>query len=188
MPSNRAEYTATSRGDEIERGRELKRFDPVLVKFPSAKFDIEQTGNAFAFGLFTASVYHLMRVCEYGLVSLARVLGINPGNSSWESILRKIKHTLDANSSTKPVHWKADEQFYSEAAAQMNNVRNAWRNPVSHIPRIYGESEARRVFNGVEGLMLHLSTRLSETDMPSIRVLADPEAEAETKRAESATG
>jgi hypothetical protein len=155
-------------------GAELKRLSAVLEKFPSASHDIAEAGTCFAFGSFTACVYHLMRVCEYGLVSLAKTIGLEPRSASWDTILRKIQRTLELNSSTKPQSWKAEEAFYSEASALMGNVKNSWRNAVSHVPKIYDEPSARRIFNSVEALMLHLSTRLSETPLGTKTALQDP--------------
>lgn len=179
VPSHRAEYIALRNEDNTyDMGAELKRFAPVLEKFPSITHDLTEAGNCFAFELFTACVYHLMRVCECGLVSVAKSLGVEPESASWDSILRKIQRTLQVNSSTKPQGWKAQEQFYSEAANHMTTVKNSWRNAVAHIPRVYDEPSARRIFNSVEALMMHLATRLSEAPLSVKTALDDPEAAA----------
>ncbi|MFZ1980558.1 MAG: hypothetical protein WAU61_04570, partial [Smithella sp.] len=46
--------------------------DFVNAKFPSASFDIIEAGNCFATARYTACVFHLMRVLEIGLSTLAK--------------------------------------------------------------------------------------------------------------------
>ena len=149
--------------------------EPVIERFPACIYDIEEAGNCFATGCFTATVFHLMRVCELGLTSLANAVNVDPGISSWEKLLRKIREVLDAGSSSHPEGWKENEAFYSEAVSLMYNVKNAWRNSVAHGQKVYDEHRARRIFNAVEGLMAHLSSRLGEVEAPSVIVTAEPE-------------
>lgn len=50
--------------------------DDVAAKFNQASEDIEEAGNCFAAGRYTACVFHLMRVLEYGLRALSRNLKV----------------------------------------------------------------------------------------------------------------
>lgn len=183
IPYERSRYlifVTDDEGDGIPPhvGQEIRRFAPVLDKFGSIVLDLEDAGQCFATGSFTACVYHLMRVSEYGLVSLAVNLGADPGVSSWEKLLRKIDIKISEFDKTHPEGWEQDRTFYSEAAALMINVKNSWRNSVSHIRRSYDEQRARRIFNSVEALMQHLASRLSESPLPPTSQLLEPDLEA----------
>jgi len=178
----RAKYMVTfetdhspSPGRVIHVGDELLRFEPVYDAFPSIVYDLENAGNCFAIGCFTACVYHLMRVCELGLVSLAQALDIEAGIASWEKLLRRIREVIEEKDANHPPEWEKDRQFYSEVAVLMLNIKNAWRNPASHIRQAYDEPRARRIFNGVESLMGHLGSRLSEKPLPASSGLVNPE-------------
>ena len=57
----------TSEADNLQ-GLEIKQLVTCLTHFPGASFDVTEAGNCFAFERFTACVYHLMRVAEFGLV------------------------------------------------------------------------------------------------------------------------
>lgn len=177
IPPERARYLILLAEDEPSPhiGEEMQRFTPLIQKFRSIVPDLEDAGNCYATGSFTACVYHLMRVCEYGLASLAANLGTDPGVSSWEKLLRKMSNKIAENDATHPEGWEDDRSFYSETATLMINVKNSWRNSVSHIRKHYDEPRARRVFNSVEALMQHLSSRLSEVPLPAASTLADPE-------------
>lgn len=181
IPYERSRYLIfiTEEGDTNPPhvGREIKRFAPVIGKFGAIIPDLEDAGQCFATGSFTACVYHLMRVCEYGLVSLAIALGADPGVSSWEKLLRKIEIKISEYDKNHPLGWEQDRSFYAEAATLMINVKNSWRNSVSHIRRSYDEPRAQRIFNSTEALMQHLASRLSESPLPPTSLLLDPESE-----------
>lgn len=54
----------------------------VYDTFPDARPDIAAAGTAFAMELYTACVFHLMRVAEYGLRELARRLRVRISHKS----------------------------------------------------------------------------------------------------------
>ena len=180
IPSEQARYFTFTDLEkspaETIMGQELRRFDPVVNKFPSIFTDLEDAGRSYATSSYTASVFHLMRICEWGLVSLASSLGLDSGISSWEKLLTKISAEIGRRDKEKPDGWEDEKRFFSEAATLMQNVKNSWRNSVSHIRKTYDEPRARRIFNTVEALMNHLATRLKETPLPPASLLLDPEA------------
>ncbi len=177
VPANRARYMVLYLEDDVKVGEEIARFGPVLERFPRAYDDVCEAGLCFGAGAFTAAVFHLMRVCEFGLVSLAVAVGVDPAQSNWNKLLKDIDDELKKNSANKPPQFKEDEEFYSAASALMRNVKNAWRNPAAHIRRRFDEPRARLMFHTVEALMVHLVTRLSEQPMPAESGLRDPDAE-----------
>jgi len=139
-------------------------------QFPSVQYDIREGGWCFATERFTASVHHLMRVAEYGLVSFAEFCGVkDKDRANWnkalqgiESAIRDPKHPSYIKGMTK-----SDEQYYTEAAAWLRNIKTAFRNPVAHIPKVYDEAKARDLFQAVRSLMDHLSIRFKEVPLPS---------------------
>jgi len=66
--------------------------------FPDVSYDIAEAGKCRAFGRWTATVMHLMRVLEAGLAALGRHVGVEPADSCLnqfidgirEGILRKL--------------------------------------------------------------------------------------------------
>jgi hypothetical protein len=182
VPAHRVKFMAifddnASKETLTDLGEELIHFASAIRAFPEIIFDLEEAGNCFGVGCFTACVFHLMRICELGLVSLGKDLGVDAGISSWEKLLSRIDTKIRDLDSSHTGGWKESKEFYSEAAALMLHVKNAWRNSVSHIRRSYDEHRSRRIFNAVEALMAHLATRLSEEGAPAPpSVLSDPDA------------
>jgi hypothetical protein len=132
--------------------------------FPSAVYDIQEAGNCLALGRGTACVYHCMRVLEYGLCALADKFGIAFEHKSWSAIIEPLEHAIRQikNQPKKPRAWKANEQFYSEAAAQFMYFKNAWRNYTAHKEFKYTEAEAEAIFRHVRDFMQHIAKRLRE--------------------------
>jgi len=130
----------------------------------SAQADIEHAAKCFAFGNNTAAVFHLMRVMEIGLRALGQSLedpNLDPKrNPTWENILKRCDDELKLPVGKRSSEWSKDNQFYSDATANLRAVKNAWRNPTIHVEREYDEDEALSVINAVKGFMNHLATKL----------------------------
>jgi hypothetical protein len=144
----------------------------VFNAFPSAAFDIQQAGTAYAVGLYTACVFHLTSATEYFLRALARDRKIIlPRNSTldratWDVVLKELDKEL-ANIGNWPnskgeVKTQAQE-FYGTAIAEIRAIKDAWRNPVSHSKGNYMELDALQVMSHVERLGQTLSIRISES-------------------------
>jgi hypothetical protein len=87
---------------------------------------------------------------------------------SWNEVIEPIEKEIRQikNQRQKPEDWKADEQFYSEAAAQFMHFKNAWRNYTAHGHFNYTEDEAEAIFRHVRDFMVHISKRLKEQPTP----------------------
>ncbi|MGB2693799.1 MAG: hypothetical protein WBD55_01280 [Dehalococcoidia bacterium] len=140
--------------------------EDVTIRFPSATIDIEEAGRCLAFSRGTACVFHLMRVMETGLRVLAKSLNdpsLDPArNPSWESMLKKCRKELEQPIAERSEEWAKDDQFFSEATAQLMAVKNAWRNPTLHVQIVYDDEKAIDVWNSVRAFMRHLAMRLNE--------------------------
>lgn len=137
--------------------------------FASTLFDFEEAGKCLAMARNTATVFHLMRVMESGLRALGKSLKdeyLDPTkNPNWEAILRKCSEELSKPLKDRPTEWKADDQFFSHAVANLRAVKDAWRNPTMHVGKKYTDEEAVEVFNAVRAFMRHLSMKLSEANI-----------------------
>ena len=141
-------------------GTEITSLVETLTAFPDAIYDAREAGNCFAFERFTASVYHLMRVAEFGLISVAVAANAPQDkiNKGWDGCIQAIEHHVKLIGSTKPMaDWQDQIKKYSELCAWFTNIQKGWRNPVSHIPRIYSEGSAKGMFSAVATLFEHLT-------------------------------
>ncbi len=144
--------------------------EQTLIAFPSVKWDMEEAGKCFATERFTAAVHHLMRVAEYGLVAFADFCGVpDKERANWNKALNQIDKAIQSKAKGTPIPsnlvnmTKEDEQYYTESASWLRNVKTAYRNPVSHIPKVYDEPKTLELFHAIKSLMNHLSKRFKET-------------------------
>jgi len=123
---------------------------PITVRdsFPSAEYDMDESGKCFALGRHTA-VFHQMRIMEIGLNTLGTSLGLSIA-PNWGCAINDIENEIRSRSVRKHgPSWKADEPFYSEAATHFRFVKNAWRNHTMHGKDKYDEELAKTILNSV---------------------------------------
>jgi hypothetical protein len=147
-----------------QEARQFQQASPfgaeVEARFPSANEDIYEATKCLALGRGTACVMHLMRVVESGLKCLAETLGVGD-QGDWGAYIRAIESELELRIRAAGKR-TADEQFYAEAKAMIDNVRRAWRNPTMHVERTYSPERADEIYRAVRSLMNHLATKLAE--------------------------
>ena len=147
-----------------------RRWGKVLRAFPSTHFDIESALDVFALQHYTASVFHFMRVAEYGLRALANELSVvlpkgKPlTHANWQDIIthcerqhKQITHTVTAG----PLKDEA-VSFYSGALSQLHYLRSKYRNEVMHARKTFEIDEAIDASREVKKLMELLATKLAE--------------------------
>lgn len=133
-------------------------------KYPArAMRESFDAGNSYAASLYTACVFHCMRVAEYGLRKLA-------GNSflkikltqkkgkphpidyaDWQKVIDGIRSKI-TKIRQRPVGPKRETelQFFSNAADHCEYMKDIWRNELSHTRRAYEKEEALAVINRVK--------------------------------------
>lgn len=136
----------------------------VLEKFPSTYNDIFSAVDCWALGHGTASVFHSMRILEYGIAALAADLDIYIGTKSWQVVVDQIESEIRSLGKSLPsgVPKAARLQFLSEAAKEIVYFKDGWRNYVSHNRIKYDKHQARSVLEHACQFMTVLSAQLSE--------------------------
>ncbi len=136
----------------------------VDAAFPSATYDVSESGKCYALRRSTACVFHLMRVLEVGLSVFANKFGVPSDHTNWHNIIEGIEKAVRSMASdlNKPADWKEQQEFYSQAASHFMILKDAWRNYTAHKRGKYTEEEAQIIFLNVRAFMQKLSTRLHE--------------------------
>jgi hypothetical protein len=134
--------------------------EKVFNAYPSATEDIAEAGTCLALERPTACVMHLMRASEVALKALANAVGVGT-QADWGAYIREIYREMEkqakAAGAKTPAH-----QFYAEAAAQIDNVKRAWRNPSMHVDKSYSQQRAEDILLATKSLMSHLAMQISE--------------------------
>jgi hypothetical protein len=148
-----------SDADQLQ-GFEVARIVETLKDFTDAVYDLKEAANCFAFERFTACVYHLMRVTEFGLVSVAHSVNVEEDkiNKGWDGCIQGVESAIKKIGSTKPtVDWQTQIKKLSDLCSWFTTIQKGWRNPVSHFPRTYSEGQALAMMMAVSTLFEHLS-------------------------------
>jgi hypothetical protein len=123
----------------------------VFEKFKSARQDIKDAGNCFATGLYTASVFHLMRVAEHGLRVIARRLKVQITDKKkriplsygdWTKVIEAIRNKITESRSLVGAQKQTRLDFYSDLAGKCEYLRDIYRNNVSHTRKHYNQGGA----------------------------------------------
>jgi hypothetical protein len=137
--------------------------EPCQNAFPSAIYDMEEAGKCFAFDRHTATVFHLMRALESGLVALCNAVNFTPKNPNWQNVLNELPpHIAKECAPHSTPDWKERESFYSELMLEFRHFKGAWRNYVMHKGEKFTPEEAIKIFYHVSSFMDHASSNLKE--------------------------
>jgi hypothetical protein len=141
----------------------------VNEKFSPAVRDIREAGNCIATELYTAAVFHLMRVAEHGLRALAKHLRVKLKKNipldyaDWGTIVRALESKVVALAPLARGKKKESAlDFYQGALLELRALKDVYRNKVSHCRAVYDEEKAKHAMRHVSALMRQLAVRLSE--------------------------
>jgi hypothetical protein len=99
-----------------------------IVAFPSISHEVFSTTDCYALGHDTASVFHCMRILEYGLGALAGDVGLTFDLQQWHNIIEEIEAKITELRKTLPRSTGRNErlQFLSEAAKEFFYFKDGW--------------------------------------------------------------
>jgi hypothetical protein len=143
----------------------------VHLRFPKANPDAQSAANCLAFELYTAAVFHLMRVAEHGLRAIAEEVNAVPMHrttqipiteADWQQIITAIRGKIeeshkDLKSDPKR---RSKLRYYSDAADHCSWMKDIWRNSTAHAQAPYIESEAINALSRVSSFMEFLAKHL----------------------------
>jgi hypothetical protein len=149
-------------------------------RFPSVKGEIDAGVDRFALTHYTACVFHMMRVAEIGMRSLAHSLPVSfPRHplewADWENVIdgieSKSKTAYGWTEPRGPIR-DAARAFYSAAVAQLRAFKET-RNRVMHtrgppLNDLDAQKVMRQVRDFMNGLSL-LSLKIGEKTKTPIR-------------------
>ncbi len=123
MPTEKAAYYE----------REKLFGDEVYDKFPSACFDVQEAGNCYAMGRYTACVFHLMRTLEVALKALWNSLNTSASEPrDWGGYLEACDNVLKDKTKLQASNWNNDEHSLRLATRELQQIKKLWRNNTMH--------------------------------------------------------
>lgn len=143
--------------------------ESVRKAFPSAAEDIRAAGNCLAAECNTAAVFHLMRVAEVGLRSLARDRRVKLPRkeplelAAWETVIKDLEKAEDTiRQYPKTAAQQAQYSFHHGAMKQLARFRDVFRNQLMHAREHFGPDHATAIFEAVRDFMQTLAGCIAE--------------------------
>jgi hypothetical protein len=132
--TNKEEYGSPSQMGILVPRMAHQLFHPSIAdRMEQVSDDVIEACRCFVADRWSASVFHLMRVVEYGLLEVAQLADIRDRKPSWgstlnrlETLANKTKHD-DLPDSVKP-----NIDLIRELLPRMHAIQHAWRNKMLH--------------------------------------------------------
>lgn len=146
-----------------------KDWSDVLTAFPTSRREIEAGLDCFALDDYSGSVFHMVRISELGLRTIAGERGVTTVGKDkpiewgmWGDVFRAIDSKME-EIRNKPAGPKKDaaDIFYRGALSDLRFLQT-YRDPTMHFREDYGKGEAHDAMYRVKALMKRLSTKLAE--------------------------
>jgi hypothetical protein len=138
-----------------------------VAAFPAIEREVWNATDCYAMGHPTASVFHSMRVAEFGLRALAKERKITlPRNrpiewATWQDLIRALDAEIAAIGNKKAGAARdAALEFYSGARADLNGFKDEYRNLVMHVRATYDEHQALRALSNVNAFMNRIAVKI----------------------------
>jgi len=149
--------------------------DSVRASFYSAVADMEEAGNCLAAENNTAAVFHLMRVAEVGLRTLAKdrnaIFKNKPTDQQeWGTILQFLDGHIKQLREESLSKWDDPRvkdiqlRFYAEVISELRGFNEAWRRHLSHAREdaFYDRDYASSVLRHVKAFMQKLAGKIGQ--------------------------
>jgi hypothetical protein len=135
-----------------------------ISRFPILD-NVDEMNKCFAFGRYTASVFHSLLIAEAGLIELGRHIGVTDGKLGWDATSKKLESIVKAGRSdySLAIPFNGLEQINQ----CVQSMKMAWRNKVSHeanrlmimVPD-FSEPIAQEVIYATRSLMSRLAIEI----------------------------
>lgn len=166
--TNEDEYIPpTPMGVLVPRAAHQLFHKSITERMEETSDDIVEACRCFVADRFTACVFHLMKIVEYGLLEVARLVGITDPKPSWGSILQRLDRLCNHTRFDElPDTVKPHLAMIRELLPRMHAIQHAWRNKVLHVDNhliVTGginEEIAKDIMNAVEIFMKTLVAQL----------------------------
>lgn len=156
--------------DTLEAGyfnNPTKDWEQVIKTWPKTRIDIEESSKCYACGRYAAAIFHVLLVAEFGVIEVAKLVGVAGDKPGWGALDRLDKILV------KPYNERSSiEQTHSELLKQvlplMLAMKESWRHKISHVENRlewldtdFSPQLAEEIMKSIRGFMRRLATELA---------------------------
>jgi len=125
----------------------LEGWEDVVNAFPDTAFEVTESSKCYALNRHTATVFHIMRAVEIGILALLKSIGKTSPSMSWGSYIQMIE--VHTKQNPAPVN----KDVLVEVVAHLRSVKDAWRNGTMHVDKKFTSEEAWEIYNASKSIL-----------------------------------
>jgi hypothetical protein len=110
----------------------LAGWEKILDQFPDCKEDIEEMNRCFALTRYTASMFHALRVAEYGAIVLGDYIGATNPRKGWGATIKRLSALVKGTRKNFPTTLSVSFEFVEQLNREVDSLAMAWRHKVAH--------------------------------------------------------
>jgi hypothetical protein len=110
----------------------LKDWDVCTGRFEATRQNVEESSKCYALERYCAAVFHILLVAEFGVIELAKLMGVEgdrPGWGSLERLQKILRRPFPDRSDLEKTHSKLIENVVPLAVV----IKDSWRHKLTHV-------------------------------------------------------
>jgi len=143
-----------------------KQWGDVVSRFPKTRTDVEESLKCLALNRYAASVFHILLVAEYGVIEIAKLLGVAGDKPGWGA-LERLQRLHDKKWPDKSANEQKHSGLLSKILPLALSIKNEWRHKISHadnklewLSTDFSPEVAERIISATLDFMICLATDL----------------------------
>jgi hypothetical protein len=143
-----------------------EHWEAVIWRFPKVQIDIDECSKCFALGRYAASLFHALLVAEYGVIALAKLLGVAGDKPGWGSLERLERIAAKPYKERSNLE-QENSKLLDEIMPFAFSMKNQWRHKIYHVENKlvwvdtdFSPQMARDIIGAVRGFMDKLATAI----------------------------
>jgi hypothetical protein len=143
-----------------------KDWDAVIGRFHKMRHDIEESSKCFALARYSAAIFHVLLVAEFGIIKVAELFGAAGDRPGWGA-LDRLQRINDKKWNDKTPLEQEHAEFLKNLLPLAFAIKDSWRHKISHVdnklewmdtdfsPQVAGE-----IISATRGFMRRLAADL----------------------------
>src|ERR1039458_206869 len=110
----------------------LKDWQEVMSRFSRVRHDVEESSKCFALQRYSAAIFHVLLVAEYGIIKVAELFGVAGDKPGWGA-LDRLQRINDQKRKDKSPLEQEHAKFLENLLPLATAIKDSWRHKISHI-------------------------------------------------------
>jgi hypothetical protein len=141
-------------------------WEQVIGRFSRVRHDVEECSKCFALGRYSAALFHVLLVAEFGVIKVAELFGVAGDKPGWGA-LDRLQRINDKKWNDKTPLEQQHAEFLKNLLPLAYAIKDSWRHKISHVDNKldwmdtdFSPEVAREIISATRGFMRRLAQEL----------------------------